>query len=80
MRFRPGVHLCADCEPVANPVCTTKRRCDCAPAGSNECCCTPAPNDAVLKVSPDDGRAMTCLACVAPIVFIDVNTGRKLAA
>ena len=77
---RPTVWLCSDCAPVANPICTTLRRCACAPKGSGECCCVGAPNSRVLYFSPDDNRAMTCSGCLAPIVFINVNTGRKLAA
>ena len=79
-RYRPAVWLCSDCEPVAHPICTTKRRCDCAPANSPECCCIGVPNSDVLRYTPDDNRALTCRECLAAIVFINVNTGRRLAA
>jgi hypothetical protein len=75
----PAVYLCDECESVANPICTTKRRCDCSPAGT-ECCCVGVANREVLHFTPDDDRAMTCRNCLAPIVFINVNTGKKLAA
>lgn len=78
--YRPTIWVCSDCVPIANPICTTRRGCSCAPKGSEECCCIGAPNGRVLHFSPDDGRAMTCRECLAPIVFINVNTGKKLAA
>jgi hypothetical protein len=75
-----GYWLCPNCEPVANSICTTLRRCACAPARSDECCCVGVPNRDVLHFTPDDSRALTCEECLSAIVFINVNTGRKLAA
>jgi len=79
-RYVPSVYLCNECEPVANPICTTKGRCECAPSDSPECCCLGVANHEVLHFTPNDNRAMTCENCLAPVVFINVNTGKKLAA